>query len=101
MTEESVKATTTPKSIKIENNIKVAQDSVTTTRTPMSTEDDETWYDNNEEYDSWHEVAETIDNYQEWVDPPTVFGDTDKIEPINEHIKSDFHDSKHHTGQLK
>ena len=67
----------------------------------MSIEDDKTLYDASEEYDSWHEVAVTMDNYQEWVDPPTVLGDTDKTEPINEHIKPDFHDGKHHTGRLK
>ena len=67
----------------------------------MSIQDDKTWYDVSEEYDSWHDVKETMDNYQERVDLPTVLGDTDKTEPINEHIKPDFHDGEHHTGCLK
>ena len=44
-------------------NMDVTKESVATTTTPMSTEDDKTWYNANEEYDSWHEVAETMDNY--------------------------------------
>jgi len=60
----------------------------------MSIENDKTWYDANEEYGLWHDDAETIDNYQERVDPPTVLGDTDKIEPINEHIEPHTHDSE-------
>ena len=78
VTKEPVKATTTPMSIKIDNNTNVAQDSVTIITTPMSIEDDKTWYDANEEYDLWHNAAETMVNYQEWVDSPTVLGDTDK-----------------------
>ena len=42
-----------------------------------------------------------MDNYQEWVDPPTVLGDTGKPEPINEHIEPDFHGGKNHSGRLK
>ena len=88
-------------SIKIDNKINVAQDSVTTTTTSMSIKDDKTWYDASKEYDLWHEVTETMDNYQEWVDLPTVLRCMDKTEPINEHIQPDFHDSEHHTGCLK
>ena len=79
----------------------MAQDSVTTTTTLMSIEDDETWCDASEEYDSWYEVAEAMDNYQEWVDPPIVLGDIDKTEPVNEHIEPDFHNGEHYTGRLK
>ena len=39
-------------STKGDNNMNVANDSVTTTTTPMSIEDDKTWYDTNEQYDS-------------------------------------------------
>ena len=49
---ESVKVSITPTSIKIDNIINVAQDSITTTTTPMTIEDNETWYDDSEEYDS-------------------------------------------------
>ena len=101
MTKEPVKTTTTPMSIKIDNNTNVAQDSVATTTTPMAIENDKTWYDANEEYDSWYNAAETMDNYQEWADPPTILGDTDKTDPINGHIKPHIHEGKHHTGSLK
>ena len=63
MTKESVTATTTFMSIKDDNNMNVAQDSVTATTRPMPIKDDETWYHTNEEYDSWYEVAETMNNY--------------------------------------
>ena len=73
-------------SIKIDNNINLAQDSAatttTTTKTLMSTENDNIWYDANEEYDSWHNAAETMDNYQEWTDPPTALEAVNKIKPI-------------------
>ena len=58
----------------------------------MSTEDDETWYNANEEYDSWQEVPETMDNYQEWDDPPIILEDTSKNnESPKEHIEPDFY----------
>ena len=101
VTKESVTTMTTPMSIKDDNNMNVTQVSVTTTTTPISVEDDKIWYDANEEYDSWHEVAENMNNYQEWGDPPTVLKDTDKSQPIDEHIESGFYDGKHHTGRLK
>ena len=53
-------------SIEISNNSNATQDSVTTTTTSMSIENDKTWYDANEEYNSWHDAKETMDNYQEW-----------------------------------
>ena len=68
--------------IEIDNNTNIVQNSITTTTIPMSIEDVKTWYDANEEYNLWHDAAEIMDNYQEWVDPPTVLGDTDKTEPI-------------------
>ena len=94
-------ATTTPMSIQDNNNMNVAQDSITARTLPMLIKDDKTWYDANEEYDSWYRVAETMNNYQEWGDPPIVLKDTDKTKPIDEHIKPDFYYGKHPTGQLK
>mmetsp|Transcript_11549 Transcript_11549/g.12947 ORF Transcript_11549/g.12947 Transcript_11549/m.12947 type:complete len:111 (-) Transcript_11549:36-368(-) len=88
-------------SIKDDNNMNMVKNSVTATTTPMSIKDDKTWYDANEEYDSWHEVTETMNNYQEWGDPSIILEDTDKTEPIDEHIKPDFYDGKQHTGRLK
>ena len=101
VTKEPVKITTTPISIEIDNNTDVAQDSVATTTTPMSIENDDTWYDANEEYDSWHDAAETMDNYQEWLDPPTVLGDTGKTKPMNEHVEPNIPEGKHHKESLK
>ena len=54
----------------------MTKESVATTTTTMSTEDDEIWYNANKEYGSWHEVAKTMDNYQEWEDPPTILKNT-------------------------
>ena len=45
-----VNSTTTPTSIKIENNSNAIQDSVATTKTIMMEENDKTWYNTNEEY---------------------------------------------------
>ena len=88
-------------SIEFDNNPNVTQDSVATTTTPMSIENDETWYDANEEYNSWHDAAETMDNYQEWADPPTSPRDIDRANPINKHIKPHSHEGKHHTGSVE
>ena len=46
--------------------------SVATTTTPMSIKDNKIWNNNNEEYDAWYKVAETMDNYQEWDNPPII-----------------------------
>ena len=86
---------------KIDNNINVAQDTAAITTTLMSTEDDKTWYDANEEYDLWHNAAETMNNYQEWTDPQTVLKEANKTESIIKHIKLHVHEGKHHTGSLK
>ena len=48
LTKEPVKTTTTPMSIKIGNNSNATQDSVVTTITIMSEENDETWYEGRE-----------------------------------------------------
>ena len=58
-------------------------------------------YDTNEEYSLWHNAAETMDNYQEWIDPPTVVGDTIITDPIIEHIEPCIHQGDQHTGSLK
>ena len=101
VTKEPVKTTTTPMSIEIDHNTNVAPDSVATTTTPISIENDKTWYDANEEYDLWNNTTETMDNYQEWVDPPTVLGDTDKTEHINKHDKPQIYHGKHNIESLK
>ena len=63
----------TTTSIRSEDNSNMAQESIGSTSISMSKEDNETWYNtNNEEYDLWHDAIKTMDNYQEWVDPPTT-----------------------------
>ena len=66
VTKEPVKTTTTPMSmsIEIDNNINAAQNSAASTTTLISTETDKTSYNANEEYNSWHNAVETMDNYQ-------------------------------------
>ena len=99
--EGPVNSTMTPTSIKIENNSNTTQDSVAATTTIILEENNKTWYNTNEEYNSWHNAAETMDNYQEWTDPTTVVGDTDITDPIIEHIKPRIHQGNQHTGSLK
>ena len=70
--EEPVNTTMTTTSIRSEDNSNMTQESIGSTAISMSEEDNKTWYNTNEEYDSWHDAIETMDNYQEWVDPPTT-----------------------------
>ena len=81
--EEPVNSTMTTLSIGIKNKSKTTQDSVATTATTMLGENNETWYDTYEEYDSWHDAIETMDNYQEWIIPPTVVGEMNITDPIS------------------
>ena len=89
-------------------NMDVTKESfvTTTTTTTMSTKDEEIiWYNANEEYDSWHEVPETMDNYQEWDDLPIILEDTNKNnESPDDHIEPYFYIggmSNLNTGCLK
>ena len=67
----------------------------------MSEENNKTWYDANEECDSWHNAAETMDNYKEWINQPTLVGDTNITNPIIEHIDPCVHQGSEHTNSLK
>ena len=71
---EPVNTTMKTTSIRSEENSNMTQESIGSTAKSMSEKDNETWYDTNEEqdYDSWHDAIDTMDNYQEWVDPPTT-----------------------------
>ena len=80
--EEPVNSTMTTTPIGIEYNSKVTQDSVATTTIIMSAEYNKTWYNTNVEYDSWPNAAETMDNFQEWINPPTVVRDMNMTNPI-------------------
>ena len=44
----------------------------------MSTKNNKIWYNANKEYDSWYKVVATMDNYQEWDDPPIILEETSK-----------------------
>ena len=67
----------------------------------MLEENNKIWYNTNEEYDLWHNDAETMDNYQEWINPPTVVGDTNITDPIIKHTDSRIHKGDEHTNSLK
>ena len=67
--EEPVNTIMTTTSIRSEDDSNITQESIATTPTFMSEENNKTWYNTNDEYDSWHNAIETINNYQEWVDP--------------------------------
>ena len=60
----------------------------------MLEENVEIWYNTNEEYDSWHDATETMDNYQEWIDPTMT-------DPVIEHIDPRIHQGDDHTNSLK
>ena len=67
----------------------------------MLEENNETWFNTNEEYNLWHDAAETMNNYQEWIDPSTVVGIMDITDPIIEHIEPCIHQCDQYTGSLK
>ena len=79
-------------------NVDVTEESVVTTATPMSTKDNNTWYNAIEKYISWYGVAEAMGNYQEWKNPPIILKDTtnDNEFPIG-HIEQDFYLGKRQT----
>ena len=99
--EEPVNSTMTTTSIGIENNSKATQDSIAITITIMSGENNKTRYNTNEEYDSWHNAPDTMDNYQEWINPPTVVGAINMTDPIIEHIDPHIHQGDEHPNSLK
>ena len=75
--------------------IDFTKESIVTTTTSMSIKDDELWFNAHGESDSWCDVPETMDNYQEWDNTPNILGDTSIIdESPKEHIESDFYISE-------
>ena len=50
----------------------MTQESIGATATSLSEEDNETWYDTIDGYNGWHDAIKTMDNHQEWADPPTT-----------------------------
>ena len=73
-------------------NIDLTKESIATTTTPMSAIYNEIWYNAQEEWDSWHNILETMTGYQEWDDPPTILKDTSpNHESPKEHIGPDFY----------
>ena len=76
----------------------MTKESGATTTTLMSTKDDKIWYNVNKEYDSWHKVPDTMDNYQTWDNSPIVLEDTSRNnESTKEHIEPDFYISERQT----
>ena len=72
-------------------NIHGTKESIATTTTLMSSVYNEIWQDTHEECDSWHDILETMNVYQEWDDLSNVLEDTStNYEPLSEHIKPDF-----------
>ena len=64
----------------------------------MLTKDDELWFVAHKAFDLWYNNPETMNNYQEWDDPPNILGDTSIIsEYLNKHIEPDFYIGKHQT----
>ena len=68
------------------------KESITVTTALMSSVYDKILYNIREEYDSWHDVLETMNGYQEWNDPPNILEDTSpNYEFSSENIKPDFY----------
>ena len=98
---KTVNLTMTTTSIGIEKNSSATQDSVVTTTTITSIENNKIQYNTNEEYDLWYDAAESMNNYQEWINPPTVVGDMNIIDLIIEHIDPRIHQGDEHKNSLK
>ena len=72
-------------------NIDGTKESIATSTTLTSSVYDEIWYNTHEEYDSWHDILETINVYQEWDDPPNILEDTSpNYESASKHINQIF-----------
>ena len=67
----------------------------------MYEENNNTWYNTNKEYNLWHDAAETLDTYQEWIDQPNFVRVTDIIDPIIRHIQPSIHQGDQQTVSLK
>ena len=73
-------------------NIGGTKESLATTTTYTSSVYDEIWYNTHEECDSQYNVTETMDNYQEWDNPPNILEDiSPNYESASDHIKLDFY----------
>ena len=106
LTEEAILDNTNPCNIsfdiidgaEIAASIKVTKESTTTTTIFMSIEDDEPWFDAHDQFYSWYNTPEIMDNYKEWDNPPNILGNTSiTSESLNKHIKPDFYISKRQT----
>ena len=73
-------------------NIDGTKESIATTTKLTSSVYDEIWYNTYAECDAWYNVPETMDNYQEWDNPPIILEDTSKNnESPKAHIQPDFY----------
>ena len=98
---EPVNSTTTTASIRIETTPMRPKPQLPQQQQSYQKKNDEIWYAINEESDSWQNATETMDNYQEWINPPTVVGDTNITNRIIEHIDPCIHQGGEHTNSLK
>ena len=53
-------------------NINGTKESIATTTILTSSVYDEIWYNTHEECNLWYDVPETMNNYQEWDNPPNI-----------------------------
>ena len=73
-------------------NIDGTKESIATTTKLTSSVYDEIWYNTYAECDAWYNVPETMDNYQEWDNPPNVLENTSlNYESASDHLKPDFY----------
>ena len=73
-------------------NIDGTKESIAITTALTSSIYDKIWYDTHQEFDSWYDVPEIMNNYQEWDNPPNILEDTrPNYESVNDHIKPDFY----------
>ena len=64
----------------------------------MSHDDDKSWFDAHEYFDSWYDTTETTNNYNEWEKPPNIYEDIGIInESTNKYIEQDFYISENQT----
>ena len=66
--------------------------------TSVSQDNDKPWLDAQEDFDSWYDTSETMNDYNKWYKPPDIHEDIGiSNEFINEHIKPDFYIGKRQT----
>ena len=83
----------------VTTSIHVTKESTLTTTISMSNDDDESWFDAHEEFDSWYNTSETMDNYKEWDKQPNILqnnsiNNESPNKLFHKHIEPDFYISE-------